>query len=261
MGTNCLRRRRGRRAKMHSGSCTNGPRTEGSSLGLIPTRRFGMGRGPTTTGRWRLWCRMRGCERARTRFALSSTVQTGECRRRAGRANPSVAPAPMITSVRGRQRSQHRIQLLVRLAHVQGSVWRRLRVRRMTIPMAKAPRIREMTSPKATNDIDTTPTWEPRSTAGVLEDRCHRECPPNDLPISSDGAAEPAARFYADALAATTSAATACWTAFRLLLTDGVSILRSSPYWRMPRSNRRSTSSPRRASRKLEADVLSKRNL
>jgi cytochrome c2 len=38
--------------------------------------------------------------------------------------------------------------------------------------------------------------------------------PSNALPFSGLGAAKPASRFYADASAATTSAATACWTAY-----------------------------------------------
>ena len=38
--------------------------------------------------------------------------------------------------------------------------------------------------------------------------------PSNALPFSGVGAAKPALRFYADVPAATTSAATACWTAY-----------------------------------------------
>jgi hypothetical protein len=41
-------------------------------------------------------------------------------------------------------------------------------------------------------------------------------CPPNALPFSGLGAANPAQRSYAEASAATRSAATACSTALRL---------------------------------------------
>jgi hypothetical protein len=66
MGMNCQRCPYRRPAKMQSCSCTNGPRTADWTSGRIPTCRFGMGHGQTTTGQRRRWWRRRGGERGST---------------------------------------------------------------------------------------------------------------------------------------------------------------------------------------------------
>jgi len=52
---------RTRPAKMHSCSCTNGPRPR-LDIGQIPNMPLWMGHGQTTTGQWRRWCQRRGRE-------------------------------------------------------------------------------------------------------------------------------------------------------------------------------------------------------
>jgi hypothetical protein len=63
MGTNCPQCRFKKLAEMRSCSCTNEPRGGGSTWVRTRICRFGMGHGQITIGRWRRWCRRRGCER------------------------------------------------------------------------------------------------------------------------------------------------------------------------------------------------------